>query len=253
MEKVTDLQNISSTRSHKEIPLKKKGQDGSDVFLLDPYDRYEYYVQKLRENVSNKKGPFEVAGMVDLPTECDRDQYPCIELRIRLRGMWLKHPITGKPMLSEMRVKDCFEGWPMQELFLMRFAKYLADTIPPGSPAENLKKHFETLQEGRSSKLPPRADLHLFYELARQQLTDVRAWLRNHPTRSARVVSELDPQFLSKVTKFFWWPYVERGDITLEMIESKTPSDLALQVVMWRYDAGEEAINSRLHRRKKPL
>jgi hypothetical protein len=204
--------------------MPKHRQDGSNVFLPDAFDRYEYFIQRLRLILSSKTHFFEVSEMVDLPTNCDRDQFPCIEVKIRLRGMWLKHPITGKPILSEARIKDCVEGWPMQELFIQRFANYLADTIPAGSSAENLRSQFKTLREGRLGKLPPKADLHLMYRLA------------------------VDHHFLEKVTKYFWWSYVERGDLTLGMIEDMTPRSMALQALMLRYDVEEEALSSRLYR-----
>ena len=233
--------------------MKKKGQDGNNVFLLDPYDRYKYYLQRLRLILSSKTHIFEVVDMADLPTESDRDQFPCIEVKIRLRAMWLKHPITGKPILSEARIKDCVEGWPMQEQFVKGLAEYLADTIPSGSPAESLRSKFYSLQEGQRTELPPNADLRLTYDLIKDQADGLKKRFREYPNRSTKTIAELHPDFLACARKCFWWEYVERGAISFEAFENGTPSEIALEILVARYGVEEDTINSHLFRRKKSL
>jgi hypothetical protein len=229
--------------------MKKKGQNIFHVFLTDAYARYQYFLQRLRFVFSKRIPILEVVDMIDLPETADPEGFPSVGINLRVRGIRLNNPVTGKPMLSKARIQECLEGWPMQELFWKRFAKYLADTIPQSSNAAKLKAKFETIQEGRVSSLPPTADLRLTYETVLQEVSAVRSYLRKHPTWSRRDLKQQDPQFLSEAKQFSWWVYVQRGDITLEMIETNTPGSTALQVLMLLYGVDEEALRSRLHRR----
>jgi len=222
----------------------------SAIDALIPDRPFEYVLQRLRLVSSSKTPLIEVAELRDLPEADDRDYFPSIEVKLRIRGLKLKDPVTAKSLMSETRLKKYFEGEPMQKSFLRWFAKYIADRIPPESPEIRLKKKFGTFQEGLPGKLPPRADLKLMYELIFRQLNAVKAFLRKQPTRNRRELSEQDPQFLSEARTFSWWRHVEHGEITLGQIEQIPAKSVALQFLMLRYSVEEEALKSRLFRRE---
>lgn len=211
---------------------------------------FEYLLQRLRLVCSSKTRVIEVADIRDLPESDDRDQFPSIEVKLRIRGLKLKNPVTAKSQISETRLKEYFEGDPMQKSFLRWFARYIAESIPPTSPEIRLKRKLGTLQEGRPGKLPPRADLKLMYELAVRQLSAVKDFLWKHPTRNRRELSHQDRQFLEEASTFFWWRHVEHDEITLDDIENSSAKSTALQLLMLRYSVEEDALKSRLFRRE---
>jgi hypothetical protein len=228
--------------------MKTAEQNGADMRLADPFDRYQYILQRLRWVFQNQKPFFEVVEIVDLPF--DSKGTPAIAINLKIAGMRLDNPVTGKAMLSKAKLQDCLDGWPVQELLWRRFAQYLGDTIPASSSAAKLKKKFETAHEGQPGKLPPTADLRLIYETLTKQLNAVRDYLRKQPPNIPRTLKHLNQQFLNEVQERCpWWDHVQNGDIPLRMIETRTPNAVAFLVLSLRYGVEEEALKSRLYRK----
>jgi hypothetical protein len=210
---------------------------------------FEYFLQRLRIIKRRNIPLFKVTEMFDLPQRIDPDWLPSIEIRLQMPGISLDNPATGKPLVSRQRIKACFEGPLMQAAFRQGFAKLIADGIPEGSPEYELKTKFDTLDEGRLGKLPPRADLKILYDNAKKHLRAIKAYFLENPTSARRELSQQNPQFLREAQQFFWWNLVERGDIGLDIIETKSPSSTALLVLMLFYGVTEETLKSRLYRR----
>jgi hypothetical protein len=214
---------------------------------------YEYYLQRLRLVLSTKARPLEVKEIRDIPLPEKPDGFPSIEVVIRIQGLTLNNPVTGRPMLPGAKFKAYFESWPMQEDFLVWFGQYIGESIPADSPEASLKKRFETIKEGRPSCLPPRADLLLVYSKLVRQLQTVKDWLRARPIGNRGRTQADQKTFLKEAPQdSFWWLYlVERGDLSLEQIETNTPKSTAVSVLCLHYGVEEDAIRSRLFRAEK--
>jgi len=211
---------------------------------------FEYFLQRLRLMISRKEHAFEIAELSDLPEVADRDGFPCIEVKLRVRGLKLTNPATGMPLLSRARLQQCIEGPPMQEAFLKEFAKYVADCIPPSSPERRLKAKFDTLDEGRSGTLPTRADLKLLYDRIKLEVTAIRNYVRKNPSSHSRALSQPNSEAYREANRFTWWHLIERGRIALETVAADTPSSTALQILGELYGVHEETVRSRLFRRE---
>jgi hypothetical protein len=228
--------------------MKKKEENGADIRLADPFDRYQHILQGLRGAFQNQTPFFELIDMVDLPI--DSTGTPSIGISLRIPGMWLNNPVTGEPMLSKLKLRECFEGWPINEWLWKEFAKYLGDTIPQSSSAAKLKKKFETAHEGHPGKLPTTADLRFIYKALTKQFAVVRDYLRKQSPNVPRTVKHMNPRFLTEVQERCpWWAHVQNGDISFGMIETCTPSGMAFLVLSLRYGVEEETLKSRLYRK----
>jgi hypothetical protein len=214
---------------------------------------FEYYLQRLRLVVGNKTRLLKVTGIRDVPRPENPEEFPGIEVVIRISGLTLRNPVTNLPLLDERTFKEYFESWPVQKAFLDWFAQYIADSIPENGPEALLNRKFATVNEGRPGTLPPRADLLLVYQRLSRQLRATRAWLLSLPKKRQGFTEDDKRNFLSEAPRdSFWWIYlVERGDLTLSQISSNTPRSSALLILTIHYGVEEVSIRSRLFRPEK--
>jgi hypothetical protein len=210
---------------------------------------FEYYLQRLRIIAAADIPLFKVTAMCDLPETADPDGFPSIEIKLRMPGIWFDNPVSGKSMLSRRRIQECFDGPVMQAAFRKEFANFIANSIPGNSAEYRLREKFSRLDEGRSGKLPPTADLKVWYDTVKRHVRAIKAYLHKNSSGNRMELSQQDPQFVAEGRQLFWWNLVERGDIRLEMIATNTPSSTALLVLMLIYGVEDETLRSRLYRR----
>ena len=240
-------EDLAKTR----VPAGKLPTITDEIFPGRRY--YEYFLQRLRSVLSHKTPVLKVMQIRDAPKPETPEGFPSIEVLISIPGFTLSNPVTGQPLLSQKRFKEFFESWPVQEQFLTWLGRYIADSIPANSPELKLKRKFRSVNVGRTSSLPPRADLQLRYQKLVRQFRTVRTWLRSPSIRN-RGLTDDDKRILrsNATPDSCWWLYmVENGDLSLVQIEEGSPESTALLVLSGHYAISEDAIRSRLFRPEK--
>ncbi len=211
---------------------------------------YEHFLQRLRLLASQQTPVLQVHDIRDVPdTGTD---LPCIEVVVRIPGFKIYNPVTGKRMLSTDWIKNHFEGQSSQTAFLNAFAEYLASSIPAGHPEANLKPKFKHYRDGLPGNLPTRADLYVEHQELARQLRAAQKWLRGRKRLYQGFRKEDKAEFFEAASDpALWWAeYVKEGQVTLDMISSKSPQHNAKHILALKYDKSYETIRLRLSRRE---
>ena len=211
---------------------------------------YEYFLQRLRLVASENARVLQVHEIRDI-----RDSpggLPCIEVVLRIPGLKIHNPVTGKPMLSTDWLKRHFEGPVSQQAYLNAFAEYVAESIPTDHPEARLKPKFKHYRDGVPGDLPARADLYVWRDQLVGHLTAAKKWLRGRKRLHQGFGEKDQAAFLKSISHpMFWWAkYVKQGQITLDMIASKSPKHNAKYILALKYDKSYETIRLRLSRKE---
>ena len=213
-----------------DVGVKPRMQTPMEVFFPDGRI-YEFLLQRLRLVASEKGRVLRVDKIQDAP-HLSTD-VPKIEVTIRIPGLKITNPVTGKPMMLTAWLKQYFEGEHSQKGFLDAIAEYLGESIPVDHPEAHLKRKFEQYRDGAPGDLPPRATLYAWKEALVQQLAASRDWLRNLKRPKQEFNKRDREAFLKEIELRFWWAtYVRRGEITLRDIARQSPPIRLL--IFWR-------------------
>jgi hypothetical protein len=211
---------------------------------------YEYLLQRLRLVASQKTRVLRVHDIRDVPDAMD--DFPCIEVVLRISGLKIYNPATGKQMISTDWLRKHFEGPASQQAYLKAFAEYLAESIPTGHPEAHLKPKFKHFRDGEPGDLPAGGDLYVWHDHLVLHLAGAKKWLRGRKRLKQGFGEEDQAAFLEVISDpMFWWAkYVKQGQITLDMIASKSPQHNAKHILALKYDKSYETIRLRLSRRE---
>lgn len=216
---------------------------------------FEYTLQALRSNFVNGNPAYEVIEVREGPKEEFKiaptlGALPSIEVVLRIPGLHLRNPATGKALLNLERFKAIFLSWPMMEAYWKGFAQYVADSIPADSPEVELKEHFGKLS-GAPSTLPPRADLVVFYRQTLRQLKAVKKWVAGWDKSNRRSKGDRNRQLLEYLQETgWWWSTLAAVDgVPLEDVVLGAPREVAKALLARWYSVSEDAVHSRMFRR----
>jgi hypothetical protein len=211
---------------------------------------YEYYLQRLRLVASQQVRVLQVHEIRDVPDSLG--ELPCIEVLIRIPGLKIHNPVTGRQMLSTDWLKSHFEGQPSQKSFLDALAEYLAASISADHPEADLKPKFKDYRDGAPGVLPARADLYWWRDELIRHLVAAKKWLRGLQRANQDFTKKDRIDFLKEISHpIFWWAkYVQEGRITLEQIARHSPKTTAMEILALKFDMSYEAIKSRLSRKE---
>jgi hypothetical protein len=225
----------------------------SEAFFPDDR-RYEYYLQRLRTVLADQTRAMSVVEIRDAPDSLDPNELPSVEVVIRIAGLKLRNPATGRPLMSEEWLREHFQAWPSQEAFWLALADYLAKSIPENHPEAGLRSKFKEVKSGSPGNLPARADLFVSYQQLSGQLTAAKRWLVARQKRGHKGFSSHDrTEFinLARDAGFSWIEYVRKNDLSLEQIKNWTPKQVAKEILALKYRVDVETIRDRLVRREK--
>lgn len=209
---------------------------------------YEYFLQRLRLVASQQTLVLQVRDIHDV-SDTGTD-LPCIEVVLRIPGLKIHNPVTGKPMLSTDWIRNHFEGRPSQKAFQDSYAEYFEISIPADHPEANLKPKFKHYRDGAPGDLPTRADLYVSREGLIQHLTAARKWLRMLQRPKQEFSKEDRTAFLNEISHpMFWWAkYVQEGSVTLTQIARHSPRATAIEILALTFGKSVEAIEYRFRR-----
>jgi hypothetical protein len=216
--------------------------------------QYEYLLQRAKLVLAAiSKGQTQVLTVVEMHDSPhpprDVEEFPYVEVVIRIPGQHLTNPVTGKSALSRERLKAFFESVELQRAFVRWLAREIGNSIPPRHPQARLKAKFANISVGRPGRLPPKHDLLLYYEELIEQVMSVKAWLRMQTQRSGtyddrkrRCLQE------SPVKDFGWNEFLAKDELSLQDLKQQSPEDTAISILAMTYRTSEHNIESRLFR-----
>ena len=221
-------------------------QTPAEAFFPDNR-RYEYFLQRLRLVASDKIPILRVEDIRDVPNS--PDGVPEIEVLIRIPGLKINNPVTGKRMILTDWIKKYFEGEYSQKGYLDAMARYLERSIPVEHLEANLKPKFAHYRDGTPSDLPPRAALFTWLKSVAHQVAVARDWLRGLKRPKQEFNKQDRENFLKQVEPRFWWAkYVHEGRIALPDIAKRSPRTTAIDVLALKFKKGTDAIKARLRK-----
>jgi hypothetical protein len=215
---------------------------------------YEYLYQRAKLVLAAvSKGETQILTVVEM-RDCPHplqnvEDVPYIEVVIRILGLHLTIPLTGKAAVSRERLKAFFESVDLQRAFVRWLAREIDNSIPPGHPQARLKAKFKKLSVGRPGKLPPKQDLLLYYDELIEQVTSVKEWLGRQSQRSG-TYDDRKRHCLqeSPVKDFRWNDLLAKDELSLGDLEQQSPKNTAISILAMTYRTSEDNIESRLFR-----
>ncbi len=209
---------------------------------------YEYFLQRLRLVASKQTRTLRVHDIRDVPDATD--DLPCIEVVLRIPGLKIYNPATGKQMISTDWLRKHFQGPVSQQGYLNALAEYLDESIPIGDPEAHLKPKFKHVRDGAPGHLPARADLYVWHDELVRHLVAAKKWLRRRKQLHQGFSEEDQAAFLEAISHpIFWWAkYVKQGHMTVEQIARYSPKATAIEILALKFGVSLEAIKSRFRR-----
>jgi len=227
--------------------MARNTQTPMEVFFPDGRI-YEYYLQRSRLVASEKTPVLRVHDIRDALDSVD--ELPCIEVALRIPGLKIYNPVTGKLMILTDWLRSHFEGQDSQKGFLDAQTRYLGESIPTNHPEASLKPKFKHYRDGAPGDLPARPVLWVWYDELVRHLVDARKWLRTLKSPMQEFSAEDRAAFLKEISHpMFWWAqYIHKRRITLTQIARHSPRTTAMEILAEKFGKSIEAIKSRLRK-----
>jgi hypothetical protein len=233
--------------------MAKKKVDLIDVYFpTDPRDRLEYVLQRAKKVLAEKTQVVKVHDIRPGPEPTNVNEFPSIEVVVRILGIPFEHPFSHQPILPSAWIKNLFEREAAQKNFIELLCRYCAARSPVASDLKQIKRKLMNVSTGRPSRLPPRLDLLINYEELVGQVTAAKRWLKqwqqDHNVSVTRGKEEFFQVFFQ--AQFRWFNLVKDGQLDLGQIIDGTAGDTAKSILAKNYGVETDAIHSRLFRKE---
>jgi len=230
---------------------KKKVDLFEKYFPSDPLERLEYVRQRAKKVLSEKTRVVTVHDIRPGPFPTNINEFPSVEIVIRILGIPFEHPVTHQPIIPSTWFEDFFQSAAMQKSFIEQLCRHVAARAPNLDRLNPIKRKLRDISTGRPSKLPPSAELLLIYEELFEQVRLAKKWLEqwrtNHNSLLAMSQKEFLEHFSSK--KFWWLKLIETGHLELEQVATDPAYSTSESILAHKYGVKTDAIHSRLYRR----